>query len=227
LEQTFNHIKRHSLAHEVVQRLQKQISLGEYQCGQKLPSEPELMTHFGVGRSTIREAVRILANAGLVRVQQGTGTFVSSSTTISEPLPQRLKRAKAANLNEVRLLLELKIAEKAALYRQKKDIRQMEAFLRKRKEKALAGEFAECIAADIGFHTSIARASQNDVLADLYTTFADQLRQSFADIYVDTKAFLQTQAAHESLLQSIIRQEPKQAWKWAEKIALHQFENLP
>src|ERR1700744_5363512 len=106
-------IQRHSLADAVVSKLQQQISLGTWQPGEKLPSEPELMTHFGVGRSTIREAIRILANTGAVSVRQGSGTYVETQNGISEPLQQRLRRADAADLDEVRQLLEMKIAEKA------------------------------------------------------------------------------------------------------------------
>ena len=54
-------IQRHSLADAVVGKLQQQLSLGVYQPGEKLPPEPELMKEFGVGRSTIREALGHLA----------------------------------------------------------------------------------------------------------------------------------------------------------------------
>src|ERR1700742_1864672 len=104
-------IARHSLADAVVGRLQQQLSLGVYQPGDKLPSEPELMTQFGVGRSTIREAIRILANTGLVTVRQGSGTLVEAQSRIAEPLPQRLKRASADDLDDVRQVLEMKITE--------------------------------------------------------------------------------------------------------------------
>src|SRR5260221_8638072 len=97
-------LQRHNLADAVVSKLQQQLSLGEYQPGQKLPSEPELMRQFGVGRSTIREAIRILANTGLVSVQQGSGTFVESQSGIAEPLSQRLRRTNARDLDEVRQL---------------------------------------------------------------------------------------------------------------------------
>src|ERR1700761_2775609 len=125
-------LARHSLADAVVGRLQQQLSLGVYQPGDKLPSEPELMAQFGVGRSTIREAVRILANTGLVTVRQGSGTLVEAQRGIAEPLPQRLRRADASDLDEVRQLLEMKIAEKAALHRAKKDITKMRMLLAKR-----------------------------------------------------------------------------------------------
>ena len=66
-------IQKKSLADEVAAKLQEQISLGHYKANDKLPIEPELMKNFGVGRSTIREAIKILANSGLLRVQQGVG----------------------------------------------------------------------------------------------------------------------------------------------------------
>jgi len=102
---TINHLQRHSLADAVVSRLQQQLSFGEYQPGEKLPSEPELMEKFGVGRSTIREAIRILANSGQLSVRQGSGTFVEQQTGIAEPLSIRLKRADTKDLDEVRQLL--------------------------------------------------------------------------------------------------------------------------
>src|SRR6478609_8975829 len=104
-------IKRQNLAEEVVNRLKQKISSGEFSEGQKLPSEPELMQLFGVGRSSIREAIRILSNSGVVRVQQGSGTYVESNPVIAEPLSKRLQRCDANDLVEVRQLLELKIAE--------------------------------------------------------------------------------------------------------------------
>lgn len=69
-------VKRIGVCDEVVNKLQQQIANGKFKKGDKLPSEPVLMEQFGVGHSSIREAIRILANHGLVRVQQGLRTFV-------------------------------------------------------------------------------------------------------------------------------------------------------
>lgn len=214
-----NHLlQRHNLADAVVSKLQQQLSLGVYQPGEKLPSEPELMEQFGVGRSTIREAIRILANTGLLSVRQGSGTFVEIQHGISEPLNQRLKRASTRDLDEVRVLLEVKIAEKAALHRTQKDIEKMKDFLHKRCKAALAGDTEEAISNDIQFHISIARASQNDILADLYKTFAEQINKHFREIYYDTTTFIKSQRLHESLLESIIEQDPQKAMYWTTQI---------
>jgi DNA-binding FadR family transcriptional regulator len=217
-------IKRLSLADEVAQRLQQQISLGQYKPGDKLPPEPALMQEFGVGRSTIREAVRILANAGVLRVQQGLGTFVEAIADNAEPWSQRLKRAEFSDLNEVRQLLELKIAQKAALHRTEKDIELMQGFLKKRKEAALANNVEECIQADIEFHRSIAAAARNSILADLYSTVAEHLKKHFISVFASTRSFIDTQQLHQQLLKAIIDKNPDKAWQWASRITDHMVE---
>jgi DNA-binding FadR family transcriptional regulator len=149
------------------------------------------------------------------------GTFVEASTGIEEPLPQRLKRAAADDLDEVRLLLEIKIAQKAALNRSPEDLEKMEVYLRQRKEAANADDIAAAIEADINFHISIAEASGNSILTDLYKTVAHQLKNHFLTLFKDAETFRDTQQLHKNLLNSIIAREPQKAWQWAQRIAQH------
>jgi DNA-binding FadR family transcriptional regulator len=213
-----NKIKRNSLADEVAQRLQEQISLGTYRPGDKLPIEPALMEEFGVGRSTIREAVRILANSGVLRVQQGLGTFVEDNSGISEPLPQRLKRATIEDLDEVRELVEHKIAQKAAQNRSEADIAKMEELLQKRKDASLAGLLLESVEADIAFHITIAEASGNSILTDLYKTLAGHMKTHWLNTFVNADEFKATQQLHRNLLNSIIAGDPQKAWQCSMRI---------
>jgi DNA-binding FadR family transcriptional regulator len=214
-------IKRRSLADEVASALQQQIVLGKYKENDQLPIEPELMRSFGVGRSTIREAIKILANAGLLRVQQGLGTFVEKPAGIRETLTQRLKRADVEDLDEVRQLLEMKIAEKAAANRTAADVKKLKRLLVLRNQAAIAGDISEAIDADIKFHTGIAEASKNEILADLYRTFAVQVKEAFRDSFTNTKAFKDTQELHEQLLKHIEAGDERKAWYAAEKIIAH------
>jgi DNA-binding FadR family transcriptional regulator len=214
-------IDKQSLADKVAHKLQEQISLGHYKCNDKLPIEPDLMKMFGVGRSTIREAIKILANSGILRVQQGAGTFVENVTGGKEPLHQRLKRSDMRDLNEVRELLEIKIAQKAAANRTEKDIASMQKHLDARKRAADAGLTEECIEADINFHVAIAEASKNEILADLYKSASIHLKNWFLNIYFDTKSFKETYHLHEQLLKNIIAKDAKKAWSTAAKIIGH------
>lgn len=211
-------ITRQRLADEVAKVLHQQIVGGKYRSGEKLPSEPALMEAFGVGRSTIREAVRILAHSGILKVRQGVGTFVEPPAGITEPLGQRLKRSQAADINEVRRLLEAKIAEKAAHHRTAEDIRRMQDLLDTRWKVASGGDQQASIEADIAFHIAIAEAAGNEVLRDLYKTFAAQVKRSFQELYTDTGSFLRTHQLHADLLQRIVDRDAPGAWDLAKKI---------
>jgi DNA-binding FadR family transcriptional regulator len=213
-------IKR-SLAEEIAEKLKEQISSGHYQINDKLPTEPELMTEFGVGRSSIREATKSLVQSGLLRIQQGAGTFVERTAANPEPMEARLKRARSQDLDEVRQLLEMKIAEKAAINRSQKDIFIMKGHLEDRKKAAEAGLLTECIEADIQFHIAIAEAAKNEILSDLYKIAAVHLKNWFTEIYPDTRSFIETQHLHEKLLKNILDCDSKQAWNTATEI--HQY----
>lgn len=216
-----NIISRKSLAEEVAGKLQENILKGGYKVNQKLPVESELMRSFGVGRSSIREAVKILVNSGFLRVQQGIGTFVEDTTGINEPLFQRLKRANIKNVDEVRQTLEMKIAEKAAMNRTGNDISKLEYFLGKRTKAINDNLLNECIEAHISFYIILAEASKNDVLADLYKLFAIQLRSNLLSDHVDT-SFLKEISDHlAKLFDGVLRQDPQKAQYWSNKIIGH------
>lgn len=105
-------IRKRSLAEELAERLRQRITDGQFEVGEKLPAEPELMRIFGIGRSTVREAVKILVNMGFLKVQQGAGTFVESRAAADDPMAQRLRRADIRDLDEVRRILEVAIVER-------------------------------------------------------------------------------------------------------------------
>ena len=58
----------------VVERMERLIRDGEWPVGTCIPPEPELVKHFGVGRNTIREAVRALEHSGMLVPRRGDGT---------------------------------------------------------------------------------------------------------------------------------------------------------
>lgn len=204
-------IRRKSLAEEVAEQLQKQIIGGELKEGDKLPIEAELMEIFGVGRSSIREAVKRLENMGYLKVRQGKGTFIAAPTPAKEPLEQRLKRADIQELYEVRNILESAIAEMAAQRHTGQDLEEMMKHLKERKETAETGALAECIEADIKFHVSVAKAAHNEILLELYSSVANRLLDSYKDLYEDTAHFIESQPLHEKVAESIASNNKKEA----------------
>ncbi|WP_244936017.1 phosphonate metabolism transcriptional regulator PhnF [Paracoccus siganidrum] len=72
-------------------RLAEGIMRGEYAPGQRLPTEPELCRHFGIGRHSVRRAIEALAVEGKLRVEQGRGTFVETAPLIDYQIGRRTR----------------------------------------------------------------------------------------------------------------------------------------
>jgi DNA-binding FadR family transcriptional regulator len=196
----------------VAEHLQGQIQSGVYQLEQQLPSEHQLTREFGVGRSSVREAIRKLENYGMVRVQQGLGTFVIAQNPVGESLSKLLHAAEDDDIAEVREVLELKIVEKAALNRTEEDIRDMKATLEKRNKAADQNRLLPWLEADIAFHLSIAAACKNPVLNNLYKTFAEQqLKESIKKNYAEQVSMHRLTKLHLQLLDAIIKKQPAKA----------------
>ena len=205
-------IRRKSLAEEIAATLHQQIQNGIYKLDQKLPIEPELMKMLGVGRSSLREALRILENSGIITVKHGIGSFVTSQTSQTTSLATQLMNASQTEVKEVRELLEIKIVEKAALNRTQTDITTITSFLKKRNQAADDSNFTAWVEADIHFHIAIAEASKNTVLSDLYKTFAEQqLKKSISSTIKEPAVMHRFTSLHNDLLESIINQQPESA----------------
>ena len=207
-------IQKKSLADMIAETLKQQITEGTYRAGDKLPTEPELMKTFGVGRSSVREAVKLLVNMGVVRVQQGSGTFVAVPSN-NDDVNIKMSTADRTELDEVRKILDIAIVEKAVARRTEKDIERMRASLEKRKVNAEKGLLEECIEADLNFHIAIADAAHNRILADIYRSEATPLLLEFNRIYDGTDCFINSQTSHEKLLKHIIAGDLKNARKTA------------
>lgn len=210
-------IQKKSLADMVAEQLKQQIAEGVYTIGDKLPTEPELMKTFNVGRSSVREAVKLLVNMGVVQVRQGAGTFVAEAPDDNRG-SINMSIADRTELDEVRKILDIAIVEKAVARRTGKDIERMQSSLEARKANTKNDRLKECIEADLNFHIAIADATQNRILADIYRSASLHLLSEFNRIYDGTDCFVNSQSSHEKLLRYIIAGDLKNARKMAVKI---------
>lgn len=200
-------IQRKSLAQEVADLIQHDIRSGVYALNAKLPTEPELMKHYGVGRSSVREAIKYLERSGYLNVMQGIGTWIIS-TGGHESLENTLQQANLSDWYEVRQLLETKITQKAALNRKEEHLQKLETVLQKRRQFAQEGRLEETVKADVAFHLIIAESCGNHLLYEIYKAISVHLSQFFADQYADTGIFVRSQKLHEELYDQIKAQNP-------------------
>ena len=184
-------------------QLQDLIQSGRYQSGDKLPTEPELMKLLSVGRSTVREAVKILVHAGLLEVRQGDGTYVKRPSPGFNSLKPALIPQNYEQVLEVRRILEIEAAGMAAARRTDENIRMMRSSLDQRNEALKQGKYTEYVEADISFHLAIAEASHNEVFLAMYKVIAASLREMLSQLILDTSRYDDNTIYHEAIFMAI------------------------
>jgi DNA-binding FadR family transcriptional regulator len=184
-------LRRSPLAELATRQLHQQLTSGQWQVGDRLPAETELADALGVGRSTVREAVRALVHAGMLATRQGSGTFVLSLSpgTSWEP---RLRRAAVLEVYEVREALEVQAARLAAQRRTDADITALRDSLATRDQSlAVIGQAGEAasnerfVQADLAFHRTVVAAAHNQLLAEMFDSFASVLREALVAVVTD------------------------------------------
>ncbi|MET7681408.1 FadR/GntR family transcriptional regulator [Streptomyces sp. NPDC005423] len=177
------------LVEQATEHLREQITGGEWPVGTKLPGETTLAKSLGVGRSTVREALRALAGAGLVQARQGAGVFVIA-TKPREDWATRLRQAAITDVYEVRMLVEVEAARLAAQRRTDDDIAALHDALARRREAANSGSpsnpsnsgNAAFVEADIALHEAVVAAAHNPVLTGMFTEFVPVLKRRLLDL---------------------------------------------
>ena len=211
-------IQRKTLAQEVADRLIEGISNDEYAIGEKLPIESELMKIYGVGRSSIREAMKFLSIQGILNVQQGVGTFVVSKYA-HESLESQMNKAQIEEVQEVRSLLDSKIAAKAAINRTEEDLETIKKYLDLRNQFAEENLATECYQADINFHLAIAESCGNNLLKEIYKVATKHIMSSFETRHHNnTESFKISQKIHTDLFNAIENGNAEKASVIAQKI---------
>ncbi|MBO2945474.1 FadR family transcriptional regulator [Paenibacillus sp. F411] len=167
--------------HELVRKaILAQIEEGRLLPGQKLPSVVDLSTSFGVGRSTIREALSALKATGWIQVKHGGGTFVhqvlpSSQSSSLDPFKES-KNVK--ELLEVRIWLESGSAAYAAERRNEEDLKKLKQIMAHMEQALAANDTRMSEQADIEFHLAVAAASHNELLNTLMSSLACRLTET-------------------------------------------------
>lgn len=154
-----------TLAEQVADQLRRRIADGEFPVGSLIPTEAELTQQLGVSRNSVREALRSLVHVGLLGARAGYGTFVRATNEVAPTLARRLDHERAADVAEVRLLLEREGARLAAIRRTPEQAERLEAALATRTAQIGRPGYED---ADIEFHRVLLEASGNELLAELY-----------------------------------------------------------
>lgn len=199
----------------IVSHIEARVLTGELKIGDRLPGERELVTQFQVGRSSVREAMRVLESHGMIASRPGDprGAVVLSPTaTPLRKMITRLTHTSASSLVDLliyRMTLESSANSLAATRRSEADLLRLEKAMARMRAARLQGQL-EFSQADLDFHDVIARASGHALLqisAEAVRESIKQLISASIEESSDDEALMQRTIEHHQEVFTAIQQK--------------------
>ena len=207
-------VARSKLYEQIVGQIQGRIERGELRAGDRLLPERELAASFGASRTAVREALKTLAQMGLVDMRPGRGTIVTDNTSdamrSSLDLMMRVGRLDSPDaLVELRAIIEPEIAALAAERASAEHIAALGMAVAAM-ERSLR-HASEYIVADSQFHRTLALATGNPLIVALADSIVDLLAEQRSRIFSVPGGPERGQVYHKTLLDAIERRNIEQA----------------
>jgi DNA-binding FadR family transcriptional regulator len=183
LERSFGPVATRRTFEEAVEQIAEKVKSGDIHVGDRLPSERELAGLMRISRPTLREAVKVLAEAGVLEVRRGQsgGIFVASELVPRELLQTRaeIRVSEVSGVLEARRLLEPRVAQLAAVHAGEDDFAAMQDTVERQRELAGKDDFLEheglFLQLDLKFHLAMARATRNSTVVSLMRSLFNRL----------------------------------------------------
>lgn len=209
-------LRRDRLSDQIAQDIERRILAGELSIGDALPSERDLMAHYGVGRPAVREALLWLNKKGLLAVSNG------DRTRVTEPDPKELLEllSGAARMlisqphgvrlfQQTRNFVETAIARRAAQFATEQDIAELEEILVE--SETHEHDLAAFAVSDDAFHSRLARIAQNPLVDALYHAVLELLEDQRRMSLSHPTALGAAKQAHRAILEAIRRHDADMA----------------
>ncbi len=182
-------LERESVSSAVMDQIVSYLLAGELKPGDKLPTEKEFAQQLGVGRNSVREAIKMLSSIGVVEIRRGAGMFIAKtmSSSILNPLILSLvfEQGVSLELLELRLLLDFGVAELIVQKASDQDIESLEEANRKLRDEALKKQHENSHVLrdlDLKFHQVLYELCGNKLLTRIgqaiYTLFFTSIEKT-------------------------------------------------
>lgn len=199
----------------VLQRIQAMLRSGELAPGQPLPSQRQLAEDLQVSRASLREALSVLGTLGLIRIEQGRGTFVVTPADGGDAEASGAWRYGARywpeEVYQFRLIAEPGAAALAARHVTGEQLDQLQQNLRTFRAAAREADLVFTAQLDFEFHKLIAVCSGNRLLADLHQTYHQLMLESQRLPLARRSRLWEPVAEHERILKALSMHDPEGA----------------
>lgn len=208
------------LSEQVASLIESKIIAGDFQVGDRLPTEYDLASMYQVSRTVIREAIKALKGKGWVETRGAKGTFVVYNMTKSvqssfDATVRMNPEDSFSNLIQVRLILEPEIAALAAASASPEDIATMRQAV-SQMDKALADNknVEDFLRGDFSFHLAMAESTGNNLIHLIIAPVVNLMRdvQTYHLLHVDGGK-RRSQENHRKIMEAIQNRDPEAARK--------------
>jgi GntR family transcriptional regulator, transcriptional repressor for pyruvate dehydrogenase complex len=214
------HIQQRTIVTQVMEKIRDLIASGRYKVGDRLPTEQELAERFGIGRSSIREAVKIFQHLGILEARVPKGTFVCARSNISSEAitwAVLLGEDETFEIIELREVLEER-GFSVLVDRFQRDgqaaagvLAQLEAVVESMRTAAESGSIEELVKADYTFHAAIIGQSGNKLFGAIYETLHSFMLEEIRETYRSMDDLLEVSRDHQEMIDAIRRKSRKEA----------------
>lgn len=222
--QQFNAVGTRRTFELVLRQLREQLESGRLKPGEKLPAEPELAARFGVSRTALREALKILELSGYLEIRRGYGggTFVAKPTAeefkMITPSTMPIAAVTPRQLSQVRFAIEPRAARVAA-QADPREVRPLEDTVREM--HVFDDRPARVLEANVDFHVAVAKVSANPVFVALLEELRPTVYRELNLLVRDPGWREACRREHEQIIKEIVDGD----YEGAERAMLRHLEN--
>lgn len=209
----FEKVRKVKTYQAVAEQIEDRIKTGLLKVGDTLPPEAELAAEFGVGRASVREALRMLESLGMVETHVTKGTVVISDRAVNSGKEWFRELCESQHLRsvlEARRAVDPAIAELAAERRTEEELQEMATALRKMKDNLDNPNLAQKFAGE--FHSWVSIAAKNQILSEFKEVIADVLQKTTETIYEDVSRRSASYSEHMEILEQIANRDARGAY---------------
>ncbi|MCD8018581.1 MAG: FadR family transcriptional regulator [Clostridiales bacterium] len=196
--------------------------------GDKIESDRVLASKFGVGRSAVREALKVLDVLGMIDIRPGQGSYISSNEANFFIIPLSwslfLNGNQVDDIVEVRNLLQVRAAELAAECEDKEYISRLYEISHKSHRAYVEQNYKEFLEDDLEFHLCIAQCSQNQVIYSLMQTINNLMKRVSRSGMVNSEQLKHVYEEHQKIYGFILAHDAKGAREAMEDHVKHSVE---
>jgi DNA-binding FadR family transcriptional regulator len=222
----FRAAKQNRIFQDIVEQIQKAILTEDYQPGDMLPSERDLTEMFQTSRGTLREALRVLEQKGLIEIRLGVAGGAMVKASMVEPLAEslglmlRYQKISLDHLNEFRADMEGMVVAKAAERAGKEDVKTLKVLLDQAWKLVEIGmeKWGEFLSVDKKFHQALANITGNSLYIFLLNIIHENI-QSYYDNFLppDDKIMRENYQDLYNILEAVKQKQVVKAQKLAQE----------